>query len=158
MITAQRGKEVLSLRRSDLDGGWWTIPADVAKNRLPHRVWLSPLALKVLAKIPKDDPTGYVFAGVRGPRHRRGALDGLGIEDVRPHDFRRSAASMMASAGVPRLTISKILNHVETGITAVYDRHSYDAEKKAALVWWGAKLEAIIKGKRSRVLAFARTG
>jgi hypothetical protein len=63
---------------------------------------------------------------------------------------------MMASGGVPRLTISKILNHVETNITAVYDRHSYDPEKKTALVWWGAKLDAIVSGKRSRVLAFAK--
>jgi len=27
----------------------------------------------------------------------------------------------------------KILNHVESGVTTVYDRHSYDAEKRAAL-------------------------
>jgi hypothetical protein len=32
--------------------------------------------------------------------------------------------------------ISKILNHVETGVTSIYDRHSYDPEKKAALIWW----------------------
>ena len=36
----------------------------------------------------------------------------------------------MAGMGIPRLTVSKILNHAETDITAVYDRHSYDAEKK----------------------------
>ena len=97
-----------------------------------------------------------MFAGIRGARQRRGALDGLAIADVRPHDFRRTAASIMASGGVPRLTISKILNHVETSITAVYDRHSYDPEKKTALVWWGSKIDAVISGKRSRVLAFAK--
>jgi len=83
-------------------------------------------------------------------------LEGLEVNDVRPHDFRRTAASVMASGGVPRLTISKILNHVETGVTAIYDRHSYDPEKKAALSWWGAKLDALIAGKRSRLLPFAR--
>jgi len=35
---------------------------------------------------------------------------------------------------VPRLVVAKILNHVERGITAVYDRHSYDNEKRRALV------------------------
>ena len=62
----------------------------------------------------------------------------------------------MAGGGVPRLTISKVLNHVETSITAVYDRHSYDPEKLAALTWWDAKLTAIIEDTGSKVLPFAR--
>ena len=45
-------------------------------------------------------------------------------------------ASRMASVGVPRLVIAKVLNHVEHGVTAVYDRHSYDAEKQEALYSW----------------------
>jgi hypothetical protein len=47
--------------------------------------------------------------------------------------FRRTAASMITGMGIPRLTASKILNHVEPGVTAVYDRHSYDREKREAL-------------------------
>ena len=45
----------------------------------------------------------------------------------------RTAASRMASAGVARLVIAKVLNHVDKGVTAIYDRHTYDAEKRAAL-------------------------
>ncbi len=52
----------------------------------------------------------------------------------------------MTSMGVPRLTVSKILNHVESGITAVYDRHSYDQEKRQALDLWGQKLLQIVVG------------
>jgi len=52
--------------------------------------------------------------------------------DFRGHDLRRTAASIMASAGVSRLVVAKVVNHVETGVTAVYDRHSDDAEKRAA--------------------------
>ena len=33
--------------------------------------------------------------------------------DVRGHDLRRTAASLMASGGVPRFIISRILNHSE---------------------------------------------
>lgn len=36
----------------------------------------------------------------------------------------------MNSMDISRLVVSKILNHVESGLTAVYDRHSYDAEKR----------------------------
>lgn len=49
----------------------------------------------------------------------------------------------MTSIGIPRLTVSKILNHAETGITSVYDRHSYDAEKKKALERWALELQRV---------------
>lgn len=52
----------------------------------------------------------------------------------------------MTSIGISRLVVSKLLNHVESGITAVYDRHSYDTEKKKALDQWAGKLEAILGG------------
>jgi integrase len=61
-----------------------------------------------------------------------------------PHDLRRTAASHMTGMGISRLVVSKLLNHVERGVTAVYDRHSYDQEKRAALEAWGSRLERII--------------
>ncbi len=66
--------------------------------------------------------------------------------DFELHDLRRTAASRMASLGIQRLTISKVLNHVETGVTAVYDRHSYDQEKREALDLWAKRLMGIING------------
>ena len=70
------------------------------------------------------------------------------INDRRLYDdLRRTAASHMASMGIPRLVISKVLNHVERGITAVYDRHGYDREKRAALEAWAARLGRIITGR-----------
>ena len=65
--------------------------------------------------------------------------------DFRGHDLRRNAAWNMASMGIPRLVIARILNHVETGVTAVYDRHSYDREKREALDTWGRRLEEIVR-------------
>lgn len=46
---------------------------------------------------------------------------------------------------VSRLVISKVLNHVENGITAVYDRHSYDREKREALDQWDRLLTSILQ-------------
>ncbi|MCZ6848111.1 MAG: tyrosine-type recombinase/integrase, partial [Alphaproteobacteria bacterium] len=69
-----------------------------------------------------------------------------GVEFV-PHDLRRTAASYMTSMGIPRLTVKKILNHVETDVTATYDRHSYDQEKCQALNAWGQRLHEIISGQ-----------
>ena len=45
------------------------------------------------------------------------------------------------------MVVSKILNHVESGVTAVYDRHGYDAEKLIALDAWGQRLEGLGIGK-----------
>lgn len=167
LVTAQRGGEVADMRWQDVDleAGWWTIPGELAKNGLPHRVPLSSLAVEILQPLKtatdaiadKSKRPVYVLAGARGKRQRAEASKQLGLTDFVGHDLRRTAASLMAGGGVPRLVIAKILNHVEQGVTAVYDRHSYDAEKEAALTWWAAKLTAIIRNEAgAKVLAFAR--
>ena len=53
--------------------------------------------------------------------------------------------------GIPRLVVSKILNHADREITGIYDRHSYNAEKRHALEAWAAHLESIVSGKSEAV-------
>ena len=72
------------------------------------------------------------------------------VRDLRLHDLRRTAASLMTGMGISRLTVKKILNHAERDVTAVYDRHSYDPEKRSALEAWGRRLEAIVSGQGSK--------
>ena len=151
LLTAQRGAEVLAMRWDQISDGWWTVPAEVAKNGLAHRVPLTPQAQLLLDAIrPLSADTGWVFPGVGGGRHRVAVhkahnriRDRSGVSFV-PHDLRRTAASHMTGMGISRLVVSKLLNHVERGVTAVYDRHSYDQEKRAALEAWGTRLERII--------------
>ncbi len=65
------------------------------------------------------------------------------------HDLRRSVAThlrdeqVMGAARVDRLTVSKILNHAEGGMTRLYDRYSSDPEKRAALEAWALVLERL---------------
>jgi integrase len=163
LLTAQRGGEVASMRWQDVDvdAGWWTIPATDSKNKLAHRVPLNASARAILktlraeadrilaAREARRDGTSaplvYVLDGARGKRQQAEAAATFTVEDFRGHDLRRTAASMMASGGIPRLTIAKILNHVERSVTAVYDRHGYDPEKRSALKWWDAKLIGILR-------------
>ena len=152
-LTAQREGEVLRMRWHDVEQGqewWWTVPGEVAKNGLPHRVPLSVPAVKLLKKINNWTPDSvYVFPRrggggpataslVRKPMKRVRIVAEL--DDIVPHDLRRTAASFMTGMGIPRLTVAKILNHAEAGVTAVYDRHSYDPEKRHALEAWGQRL------------------
>ena len=48
----------------------------------------------------------------------------------------------MTAMGIPRFIVGRVLNHAEAGVTAVYDRHSYDAEKKDALDKWATEINA----------------
>ncbi len=156
LVTAQRLTEIADMEwpELDLDNAVWTIPPERSKNGLAHRVTLSKMAVEIITVLPQHD--SHVLAGARGNRQRYQAAALIAIEDFKGHDLRRTAASCMASAGVPRLHIAKVLNHKDTGVTSVYDRHSYDAEKKAALDLWAAKLTAIIKGsKGADVIAIA---
>jgi hypothetical protein len=54
--------------------------------------------------------------------------------------------------------VQKVLNHVETGVTAAYDRYSYDNEKRIALGAWGRQVAEILAGESSarKVLPFSR--
>jgi len=51
---------------------------------------------------------------------------------------------MMTSMGVSRIVVGHILNHTERGVTAVYDRYSYDREKRDALEAWAGRLTSIV--------------
>jgi integrase len=66
------------------------------------------------------------------------------------HDLRRTAATHMAKLGVDRVVIAKVLNHAEQEVTAVYDRHRYEAEKCRALDLWARRLEEIVGGRDDR--------
>lgn len=164
LLTAQRGAEVGAMlwQDVDLEQGWWTVPAPIAKNKLAHRVPLNASALAIITSLQPTverlatERSVYVLAGARGKRQQSEAAATFTVPDFRGHDLRRTVASMMASAGIPRLTIGKMLNHVERSVTAVYDRHSYDAEKQAALTWWDSKLSAILANVSATVLPFQR--
>ncbi len=144
----------------DLDAGWWTIPAAQSKNKLSHRVSLSSPAVRIIASLyaTADADDTFVIATARGKLQQRLAARAFALPNFRGHDLRRTAASLMAGSGVPRLVISKILNHAEPGVTAIYDRHGYDAEKRIALDGWGRTLTAIVENKKdTNVVAFARS-
>jgi integrase len=173
LLTAQRATEVHDMQWSevDLEAGWWTIPADRSKNKMAHRVWLSAPALALLKALREEadalvaareargdtrsKPPVFVLAEARGHKQQATAAATFGLSDFTGHDLRRTAASLMTGSGTSRLVVSKILNHVEQGVTAVYDRHSYDPEKQVALDSWARTLAALLEDKKANVVQFA---
>ena len=79
-------------------------------------------------------------------------LDAEKIDPLAPwtlHDIRRSVAThlrdeqVMGADRAERLTVSKILNHAEGGMTRLYDRYSSDPEKRRALEAWARVVERL---------------
>jgi integrase len=181
LITAQRKSEIQNATWNQIDTstGWWTIPATRSKNKLAHRVWLSSTALDIVRALKREQdaqlaqqqeawrqhpdsrkepqPERFIFASARGKRQQREAAANFGISDFHGHDLRRTAAALMTGSGIQRLVVKKILNHADHEVTAIYDRHSYDPEKKIALDSWARTLDGIIQEKdTANVLTFTR--
>jgi integrase len=163
LLTAQRGGEVINMcwRDLDLEAGWWTIPGELAKNGRAHRVPLVPEAIAIIKdqreqhgkrqNAADDQKSDMVFVGTGASLRDRAKKAPSRIArrlniDFRGHDLRRTAATKMAEVGIPRHHISAVLNHVEGSAraTRVYDRYSYDAEKRLALEAWTPKLMSIV--------------
>jgi integrase len=164
LLTAQRGIEVMSMRWENIDGDWWEIPADMAKNGLAHRVPLSPQAMEVLHSVRGLSDGDWVFPSPTGKGHMH--YIHKAVERLRertgiswnPHDLRRTAATHMTRLNTQRLIVSKILNHVEEGVTAIYDRNEYEQEKRQALLRWGNRVDEIVTGKTATDKVVGRIG
>ncbi len=153
LITAQRKGEIITAEWEELDlhNKRWIIPAHKSKNGNSHLVPLSDLAITTLKEIKAlSGKSNWLFPSPRGKTHIRStAVDQALRKNMQkfetakaftPHDLRRTAASHMTALGISRLVVSKILNHVERSVTAIYDRHTYEKEKREALHSWGEYL------------------
>jgi integrase len=92
-------------------------------------------------------------------------LDELLPSDIpawRLHDLRRTVASGMARLGINLPVIEKVLNHASgsfAGIVAVYQRHTFSDEKRAALEAWGRFVADLVNDKKpDNVVALERGG
>ena len=172
LLTGQRGGEVLGMQWTniDLDAESWEIPGTLTKNGEVHRVPLVSATVAILreqrARVSND--VAWVFANEfgTGSVHHRAKKVAAQLSRAldftfRGHDLRRTCATGMAEAGVPVDSIAKVLNHVDRGAraTRVYDRYSYDREKRAALDAWARRLKcdpSVEAGRHNRCTVLAR--
>ena len=152
-LTGQRREEVACLRWEELDLAEriWTIPKARTKNTKAHIVHLSKQALAVLKRADRRGPLVFTLLGTKPFQdftHAKRRLDQLsGVTGWRLHDLRRTCVSGMARLGVAPHVADKILNHQSgtiSGVAAVYQRHEFLAERRAALDLWGAHVIAIL--------------
>lgn len=145
LLTGQRSGDVFGMEWSELDGTSWTIPGERYKTGKAHTVELSKSAMEIVEAQPR---TGrLVFPGRNGVRMRGissrrdsfGALvtkinGGKALPNWTLHDCRRTARSLMARAGVRPDIAERVVGHVVGNtVGRIYDRHTYEADKRAAL-------------------------
>ncbi len=159
ILTGQRGIEIRSMKweHIDFETNIWTIPPEVVKNKLQHRVPLSNQVLEILNVIKELDyksefvfpsPTSQKIGHINNINKAVARIRNQSKVSFVDRDLRRTVASLMTGElYIPRLVVSKILNHSEGGVTRIYDRHSYDNEKREALMKWGELVQNIINDR-----------
>jgi integrase len=160
LTLGQRLGETRRMRWDNIEEDVWTIPKENTKANRKHFMPLTPTAKQIIDRLENDSP--YVFESYRKPNKPLKSVHGsfnrlaedLGINDIRIHDLRRSAATYMAELGTDRTILGKVLNHKglagDTQVTARYDRHGYIEEKRTALNRWSHKLQQIISGEETK--------
>lgn len=157
LLTGCRGGEVVSAEwdHIDLDRGEWRIPK--TKNGLSHTVYLSRQSAYLLKErlgvhnrfvFPSPNKKGYSIrqhALVWGISRHRG---NSGLAHWTSHDLRRSVGTGLGRIHCPRVVQDRILNHVDTSIAGIYDRHGYDDEARKWWQIWADHLDAINKERK----------
>jgi integrase len=162
LLTAQRREEVAGLRRSEIKGTVWTIPAGRTKSGIEQDVPLSEAAVRIIAAAPVIGTSDHVFTAkgkgpIAGYSDVKRKLDERILElaaaegrEAPPawtfHDLRRTAASGMARLGVAVNVIEAVLAHrggEVSGVAATYNRWRYLPEKRRALELWAAHVAQI---------------
>lgn len=151
LLCGQREMETASMRWSKIEGDLWYLSSNDTKNKRENVLPLSRQARNLVEALEITENDFLFTSGRIGDKPINGfskakkQIDKLsGVTDWRFHDLRASVATNLGKLGCDRFTIKLILNHKDTGITAVYDRYSYLEQKQHALQKWADKLDEII--------------
>ena len=159
LLTGARLKEVSQASWSEISISDRTLdlPGSRTKNERAHQIQLSVQTLKILLSLPKIEGQDFLFSTngktpVSGFPKVKKRLDILcGVANWRFHDLRRSFATHSSEKlSVSPVIVDKILNHRTgqvRGVTAVYQRGEYLAERREALQKWGDYIERLVAGE-----------
>lgn len=172
-ITLQRRSEIAEASCSEFDGALWSIPKERVKNGRVHLVPLAATAVEIVQRACGTRTRGFAFpasrkgsgavsgfsrakkrldalmvAELRKAAEARGAVpDSVSLPEWHIHDLRRTGATKLAAIGHPIHVVERVLNHVSGattgGLIAVYQRHDYLTERRAALEDWARYLQGL---------------
>lgn len=157
----------------DFDKATWTIPKEDTKNKKEHLINLSPFAIEQFKQLQVLSGDSVYVLPARNSKSSRGHVcekalskqigDRQDIEGMpmsnrtkaslalvlpggrwRPHDLRRTGATIMGSLGIRPDVIEKCLNHVEKNkMMRIYQRQELRPEMKDAWLRLGGYIDKL---------------
>ena len=154
-LTGQRRAQTAGMSRNDVDlpRALWSVPAADMKAGRNHLVPLSHMAVSILSEMPEIVGTDLFFTTngktpVSGFSKAKAALvEASGVTDWRIHDIRRTVATGISRLGFPRFIVERVLDHADNSVTAIYDVHDYEAERRAALTGHAEGIARLLAGQ-----------
>ncbi len=144
LFTGCRVSEALALQTTDIRGGTLTLRKSTTKGKLKTRVVDIQPGLAALLTGYQPMKPGALFPGMRGVTQHltrssadkilRDACDHVGLEGVSTHSFRRTALTMMSSAGIPLRVIQEISGHNDLGTLQRYLEVTPEQKRNAVAV------------------------
>lgn len=155
ILTGQRRSEIGLLRPSWIQNDLIIFPEGFAKNRREHQFPITPMVRSVLDDLLHNGE--YLFHAVNdrskpftGWAYHKAKFD-KELENAAPytlHDLRRTFATVHAQIGTQIHVTERLLNHVTgtlSGIAAVYNRHSYLLEMRAAQMQFEKYIQSLTR-------------
>jgi integrase len=141
--------------------GTLTVPAELAKNRRDHRIYLTDVEIQLLREqlLVRTPGTPLVFPTVTGRQWTRsGFRERVWVPAVRAataensrfdgftfHLLRHTAGSLMASFGMDPATAAERLGHTDGGALFLRRyRHLYEGERRAQAARFGPQVRAVL--------------
>jgi integrase len=162
LLTGTRRTEAAGLRRPEIKGDHWHLPAERSKNGREHIIHLASLALEVIASVPEIDGSDRVFTldgrrSISGWSRVKIRLDEIIADGVEPlanwtfHDLRRSMVTgMIEHLGIAPHVVEATVNHIsgsaKAGVAGVYNRSVLLPQRSEALEAWARYIEGLVTG------------
>jgi integrase len=159
-LLGQRPSEVAEMawEEVDIEKKIWTIPVARTKNSKAHFMHLAPRALEIIQAQPNVSellfPTTsgkpfMEYSKMKTRLHKDSSVTNWVL-----HDLRRTAVSGMASLGIAPHVADKVPNHLSgtiSGVAAVYQRHEFLVERKAAMEHWDNHVAQLFRPQVSNI-------
>jgi len=134
--TAMRKGEILNLRWNDVDFFKEYICIKETKSNVIRKIPMNSVVTATLKSIERKGD--YVFSGRKPGEHYtdifyyfKATCKKVGIEDLRFHDLRHTAATLMVTKGIDLVTVSKILGHSDITMTMKYAHPTPENKRNA---------------------------
>ena len=119
LVTGQRPGEVIGMHRSEIDGRWWTVPAERSKNKKAHRVYLTDTAIELIGRLKVIDK-------------KTGEEKDIGFIFPCPKKFKepKEDDTVLKERSMGRLSISQVVSRNLAFPVKVNGKQVYDKARK----------------------------